>query len=228
MKTPERTAVEAVARHVGATGWEERGGSGPAAYLTIGAKKVAVGVTALRINVDSRPPRLRFDKVVLRLVGDLRDALSDAVPEGQALIVTVTAPIRLPGRTAEALETTIRKRLARRPARIEIADTVCGNQVRVRLVKGMPGARVAGFVHNPDVDGSVLLDLAQALLQQIGAAAAWRAPKPAPGDRWLVLAGDSGLPVETCRRVWAELAVPTGFEKILIVSADGRVDTLAG
>jgi hypothetical protein len=35
--------------------------------------------------------RLRFDKVVVRLVGRLKTALADRVPDGEALIFTCTA-----------------------------------------------------------------------------------------------------------------------------------------
>jgi hypothetical protein len=52
--------------------------------------------------------RLRFDKVALRLVGRLKAALASAVPEGQTVIFTISAPIRLPGKTVEALETMMR------------------------------------------------------------------------------------------------------------------------
>ena len=41
--------------------------------------------------------RLRFDKVMVRLAGQLKAALGGSVPDGEAVIFTVTAPIKLPG-----------------------------------------------------------------------------------------------------------------------------------
>ncbi len=38
--------------------------------------------------------RLRFDGVVLRLVGGRQAALANVVPDGEAVIFTITAPIR--------------------------------------------------------------------------------------------------------------------------------------
>jgi hypothetical protein len=52
--------------------------------------------------------RLRLDKVVLRVVGGLQAALADVVPDEVAVIFTVTAPIRLPAKTAAFLESLVR------------------------------------------------------------------------------------------------------------------------
>jgi hypothetical protein len=225
--------MDSVARHFSAT-WEEGGGS-PAACLTVGGRRIAVEVAAIRRRAadpdGAARPRLRFDRVVLRLVGDLQAALSDAVPDGQAVVVTVTAPIRLPGKTADALTSMIRDRLARRPARIEVADTICGNRVRIRLVKGAPAgtSKLIGFVHNPDTDPDVLLDVTQSLLQHIGTAAGRPAPGKFVGDRWLVVADEDGLPnIGTYRHVYAQLAISTDFKKMLLVLPGGRVEVLTG
>jgi len=227
----ERAAVEAVAGHVGAA-WEEGRGASPAVSFAVGGKRIAVEVAAINGEAGATKMRLRFDKVVLRLVGGLRDALSEAVPDGQAVIVTVTAPIRLPGKTAEALEATIRERLARRSFGAEVKDTIHGNRVRVRRVKGVTGERpkVIGFVHNPDCDPDILMRLTQSLLQHPGTSAGG---EPGRGkvrsDRWLVVADAGGLPyVETYRHVCSQLSLTTEFQKILLVLAGGRVETLAG
>ena len=174
---------------------------------------------------------MRFDKVALRLVGGLQAALSASVPDGAAVVLTVTAPIRLAAKTAAALESNIRDRLARRPARVELRDTICGNQIRVRLVKGVSRRtpKVIGFVHNPDCDGDVLLAVTQSLLQHIGAAAEKRPPAKFTGERWLVLADADGLaPIETYRQVYSQVNTSTGFEKILMVLPGARVEPLTG
>lgn len=106
--------------------------------------------------------RLRFDKVALRLIGGLRSALAEIVPDDQTVIVTLTAPIRLPSRTAAAIEGLVRDGLPDKDVRRMIHN----NQVRLRRVAGvapeMP--RVIGFVHNPESDAGLILTLAKARL----------------------------------------------------------------
>ena len=106
--------------------------------------------------------RLRFDKAVVRLVGRLKAALAGIVPEDQTIIFTVSAPIRLPAKTAAALESVVRGGL---PGS-ELRSIVHGNQVQVRRVTGVPSAmpRVVGFVHNPESDAGLILDLARSRL----------------------------------------------------------------
>lgn len=226
-----QAAIEAVAGHFSAT-WEKADGDRPDAYCTFAGKRIAVDVATIKEKLTERAkPRLRFDKGVLRLVGGLKAALSEFVPDGMAVVLTVTAPIRLRAKTAAALESRIRDHLAHRSSRVEIRDTICGNQIRIRFVKGVSGqaSKVMGFVHNPDSDPEILLNLTQSLLLHIGAAADKRPPKKFTGDRWLVVAGEDGIPyIETYRHVHSQLGISTDFRKILVVLAGGRVETLAG
>jgi hypothetical protein len=121
--------------------------------------------------------RLRFDRVALRFVDDVRAALYAAVPDGKTLVFTIAAPIRLASKTAAALEAKVRGALARANARIDLTETIHGNEICVRLLRGANGARAIGFVHNPDGDPDVLFDMTQAYLEQIDAAARSGAPK---------------------------------------------------
>jgi hypothetical protein len=176
----ERAALEAVARHFSAT-WE-KGEAPPDAYLTIARKRIAVEVTTTKQRIAGRggltKPRLRFDRVALRVIRRLQAALSASVPDGTTLILTITAPIRVPSKTAAALEDDIRTYLERKSARGEAKYTIHGNQIRVRLVNG--GSRrttkVIGFVHNPDSDPDGLFDITLALIERIGAKARNGAP----------------------------------------------------
>jgi hypothetical protein len=227
----ERAALEAVARHFSAT-WE-KGEAPPDAYLTIARKRIAVEVTTIKIADRGGPtkPRLRFDRVALRFVRRLQETLSASVPDGRTLILTITAPIRVPAKTAAALEDNIRTYLARQSARREAKDTIHGNQIRVRLVKdeSRRTTKVIGFVHNSDSDPDVLFDLALALIERVGAKARKGAPARSAGDRWLVLAEDDQFShMEPHRHVYSQLSIPTDFKKILMVLADGRIETLTG
>lgn len=106
--------------------------------------------------------RLRFDRVAVRVIGGLKGALAEIVPEDQTVIFTLTAPIRLPSRTAAAIEGLVRDGLPDG----EVRHTIHDNQVRLHRVAGVPTEmpRVIGFVHNPESDASLILTLARARL----------------------------------------------------------------
>ena len=130
LRKHERAALEAVARHFSAT-WE-KGEDPPDAYLTIARKRVAVEVTTIKQRIADRggltTPHLRFDKVALGLVRRLQARLCESVPDGKTVILTITAPIRVPAKTTAALEDKIRTYLSRRSAPMEDRDTIHGNQ----------------------------------------------------------------------------------------------------
>jgi len=219
-------AIEAVAKHF-STNWVQGKGP-PDAYLEIGGKRVAVEVAALtRQLVGSSKPRLRFDKVVLRLVKTLQANLSAVVPEGSTVILTVTAPILLPAKTAAAIEEQVRGWLTHRSARVERQTTIHGNLIRVRIVKNISNyaQKVLGFVHNPDSNPEVILDLAHALVELIGIAADRHASARFAGQRWLVLAiEDSPTNFELYRQVCSQIMMPIAFKKVLMAHAGGRVE----
>ena len=115
---------------------------------------------------DPQRPRLRFDKVALRFFSEVGQNLSESVPDDKTALLTITAPIRLPSKTAEELEYRIRTILASGSAKSELSAVLQGNYVRGRIVNSrieMP--RVVGFVHNPDAGAAeVLLDVMQSVL----------------------------------------------------------------
>ena len=106
-------------------------------------------------------PRLRFDRVAQRVVRDLQATLSGAVSRNAALIVTVTAPIRLPAKTVAELGRQLAGPLAR-----DFDKVICGNRVRARIVRRrVPGApKVLVFIHNPDPPPEGLFKFAEDLL----------------------------------------------------------------
>jgi hypothetical protein len=225
----EQAAIELVARRFSAT-WEEADGRSPDAYLTIAGKRIAVNVTAIQPGIaEWTRPHLRFDRVALGLVRRLRAGLSEVVPDGEAVVLTVTAPIRLPAKTIAALENQVKAGLALQPPQVEIKAAICGNQVRARLLKGGGGRmpKIVGFVHNPESDAELLLGLTQRMLQTIGAAADRPPPAVFIGDRWLVVANEDGpAHIETYRQIYSQLSMSTDFNEVLMVLAGGRVESL--
>jgi len=131
---------------------------------------------------------LRFDRVVLRVVGLLQTTLAEVVPEGQAVLFTVTAPIRRPAKTAAALESLVRRGLSGG----EVRDTIHGNEVRLRRVTGVPAPkpRVLGFVHNPESDSGLLLDLAESRLLAVTARSAASSVGTKKDRKWSKAIGD--------------------------------------
>jgi len=106
-------------------------------------------------------PRLRFDRVAQRVVRDLQATLGGAVSRNAALIVTVTAPIRLPAKTVAELGRRLAGPLAR-----DFDKIICGNRVRARIVRRcVPRApKVVVFIHNPEPPPDGLLRFAEELL----------------------------------------------------------------
>jgi hypothetical protein len=107
--------------------------------------------------------RLRFDRVAVRLRDSVKAKLANTVPEDQTVVIAVTAPVRLPARTAESLESLV---LSGLPGG-ELHTIVHGNRILLRRVcgvaPGMPGVLV--FVHNPASGAADILELAEARLR---------------------------------------------------------------
>jgi hypothetical protein len=184
------------------------------AYVKIAGQRVAIDVITLR---GVQVPRLRFDRVALGLVRRLQAPLSRSVPDGNTVIVTITAPIRQDSKTGAALEDRIRRLLAAR--RTELTATIYGNRIRVHVLKG-GGSRTSkliGFVHNPKPDPSLLFDVTRSVLARIGSN-----KRPAGRDRWLIITHQDGLaPFETVRQVCLAIRARRVFKRILLAGSEG-------
>jgi len=111
---------------------------------------------------------LRFDRVVQRVLGDLRSFAETRTNPDQTVLVTISAPIRFPAKTVDELTRSISALLATGNPREDRTATLHGNAVRLRLVEHPPTLvpRLIGFVHNPDSAPQVLLDMAERWLRQ--------------------------------------------------------------
>jgi hypothetical protein len=226
----ERTAIEAVARRFSAT-WE-KGSDPPDAYITLAGKRVAVDITTLKRRATGQSntdkPRLRFDKVATRLIEGLQATLGKTVPDGMTVLVTITAPIRLPSKTAAALEDKIQTLLGRGSPGRDEKDTIHGNRVQIRLLRDESelAPKMIGFVHNSDSDPLLLLNMTRELLEVISAEAGRWATRLA-GDRWLVVISAGGIScLEADRYISSQVRLTTDFKKILMVFGEGRVEVL--
>ncbi len=224
--------MEAVARRFSAT-WE-KGSDPPDAVITVAGKRVAVDITTLKRGStgqgNAAKPRLRFDKVATRLVERLQATFGETVPDGITVLLTITAPIRLPSKTAASLEDKIPTLLGRGSSGRDVIDTIHGNRVRIRLLRNESerAPRMIAFVHNSDSDPRLFFNVTRELLELISAEAGRRAPRLA-GDRWLVVISAGAIScLEAYRYIYSQLRMATDFMKILMVFGDGRVGMLTG
>src|SRR5438876_8909863 len=232
LKKQEGTAIEAVARRFSAT--LEKGSDPPDAYLMVAGKRVAVDLITLKRRGTGQPnaakPRLRFDNVATRFIERLQATLGETVPDGMTVLLSITAPIRLPSKTAASLEDKIQTLLGRGSPGRDEKETVHGNRVQIRLLRDEAerAPKMIGFVHNSDSDPLLLLNMTRELLELISAEAGRRAQRLA-GDRWLVVISAAGLScLEAYRYIYSQLRPATDFKKTLVVFGDGHVGMLTG
>jgi hypothetical protein len=229
----ERTAIEAVARQFSAT-WEE-GSATSDAHISVAGKRVAVDIKIINRRGtgrgDADKPGLRFDKVATWLIQRLQTALGEIVPHGMTVFLTITAPIRLPSKTAAALEDKIQTLLGRGWLGQDEKDTIHGNRVHIRLLKGESerAPKMIGFVHNPDSDPLLFLNMTRELLELVDADQAGRPVPGLAGDRWLVVISAGRIScLEAYRYIYSQLPMAADYEKILMVFGDWRVGVLMG
>lgn len=219
----QRAAIEAVARQFSAAWSSDASDS----HLIVGGKRIAAEIVTLKprdASASAAKPHLRFDKVAIRLVQDVRSALDRDLPDGTTALLSVTAPIRLPSKTAALLKDKIRTLLQRRSPGGDQSNLVHGNHTRIQIVKHPRNAapNLIGFVHNPDTDPVLLFNMTRELLELPHTVT--HEPR---GNRWLVVAGARD---RTCfdayRYIYSQLQRDPGYEKALIVSVDGDIGIL--
>jgi hypothetical protein len=160
----------------------------------------------------------------------LNAALCEPVPDGMTVLLTITAPIRLAAKTAALLEDKIRTLLGLGLPRLNGKETINGNFVQIRFVRGKSelAPKLIGFVHNSDSDPLLLLNMASEFLEQISTGAGWQ-NRGLADDRWLVVISARGIScLEAYRHIYSQLRMATDFKRIFVVFGDGGVGELTG
>jgi hypothetical protein len=105
---------------------------------------------------------LRFDRVVVRILGDIRQSIEQHVPKNLIVIMTITAPIKHPTKTADDVAKEIKDYLKSDIQKQDSILTVFENNIQLRVAQSSPkqSEKFIGLVHNPDIDATMLLDLA--------------------------------------------------------------------
>ncbi|MGH6985999.1 MAG: hypothetical protein ACRED9_04060 [Caulobacteraceae bacterium] len=209
------------------SGWWEAGEGPPDAWLTISGRRVAIEILGVESAVLAKA-RLRFDKVALRLLAGFRKAALAEDSTGVWAFLSCTAPIRLPARTAQAIEERLRKCLGHAGAKFDLAEMIHGNEVRLRLLEARGASQAVGFIHNTGIDPGSLFDLAQALLGKIEPMTRKGVSATPAGERWLLLAAEGARrPLEACRAVLSQVCLPAELTTVAIGLDGGRLEILA-
>lgn len=109
---------------------------------------------------------LRYDKVAVRLLSNLRNSIHNNIPQKTTVLLAITAPIKLPLKTEFELCEQIRDILNADIRYKGGPSTIFQNKIFFRIVNVpiIQTVRFVGFVHNPEQDPNQLLDLATAWL----------------------------------------------------------------
>jgi hypothetical protein len=166
--------------------------------------------------------------VALEFVSRVRAALQGQVADDRTIVVTLTAPIRLASKTAAALASRILSRVPGRATAGRSMHRIHGNRIQIWMLQGgsRMTSKLVGFVHNPDADPRILVEVTRALLAGMGPQR--RAPARRCGARWLLIENqDDLLPIDTYRNVCQQLRLGTAFERLLVTLPDGRIERLS-
>lgn len=227
----EKFALDAVAKHFSTT-WQSGDGP-PHGSMTLGGGQVTLDVAVLTQHLEEKragKARLREDKVARRVLSDIENALRAYMPDGQTLVFTLGAPIKVPKLLVTTLTNTVLAYLASGAAEADEHETILGNRVRFRLLSNTSKwkTRVIGFVFSGDPELGFLATALRSLHAAIAAKAKARRPQGSAGERWLVLSNAHWIADgKTYRQAYSQMSPSHDFGKILMVLEDGRVESLA-
>ncbi len=111
---------------------------------------------------------LRFDRVATRVINDLHEFADDEVPRGSTILVTITAPIRLPSKTTSELCSSVNAIQSGATVRRDKQVSINGNGCRLRVVRhSNPSApKLLGAVHNLTSDPRIILEILEEWLRE--------------------------------------------------------------
>ena len=113
---------------------------------------------------------LRFDRVAVRVLDRLQRNADSEMRTAVSVALTLTAPVRSPGKTATALQQEIGALLQTSAPGDGRRVELYGNRAELRLVTRVSARlpSLLGFIHNPDVDAATILALAERWLRSGG------------------------------------------------------------
>lgn len=204
----------------------------PDAYLMMNNREIAVEIsTLMESRPDGRGGAVPWASDVMspaRLVDELKEELTDEIPDGRGVILVCKYPFLNKRAVKGPLKTRIRDLLSH-PSAQRIRETFSGNEIEISISNS--GAKdVAGVIVRSSLPINDILTTAWCILEERIAAKA-ETCRPLKFDHSIWLALRNGYPladVERYLRAMRMFSVDHPFEKILLVSRDGSVDELFG
>ena len=206
----------------------DRRGDDDRLEVIVDGHPMAITLHALRRTArerDRRAPRLRFDRVVLRVCDELRTAAGRLLPSGSLAFVTLQAPIRQASKTVSSIETTLRAQAAGKPTGQTRASAAFGNRIRVGLLPAPHSARsrLVCLVYTAGADPAGLLAMTRDLL------ALMQLPARRSATGWLVVTTpEMSQLLPAYRQILAQLAIRVPYRAVLMVFGDGKTGRLLG
>lgn len=232
LRHDEKFVIERVAETFGGR-WEE-GENPPDAYLLMGDRKIAVEISTLVQLVADRGGRLASrhsqDNPALKLTKSLNESLGPLFPGSRAVIVTFFTPIRNFRKFGAALTAELQKVIAMEATPQEPLDFVSGADsamIHVHDEWTLGNSRVAGAVFNRRSSADILANALQSLHERLASKSAW-SKAVRHGESWLALLNvyDPLADADTYRQAMPRVNVEHMFDRIVVVSTHGSVDTI--
>ena len=232
LRDDEQYVIERLVESFGGR-WIE-GENPPDAYLLIGERRISVEISTLVQLVAGRGgrpvSRMSQDAVPLRLTRSLSESLGPFFRGTRAVVVTFFAPIKNVQKFHVGLAAELERITAMKATPEEPLDFVSGSDLAVINVhdEWTPGhSRVAGAVLNRQSSADILANATQSLYERLSSKSAW-SKAVQESESWLALlnAYDPLADADTYRQAMQEVNVEHNFDRILVVSGHGSVDTI--
>lgn len=232
LKPDEEFVIRALAAEL-AGEWSP-GEDPPDAYLTMDQKTVAVEISTLTQHVTSARSGMRSrhteDSAALRLADELDEELRQTIPQGRVVVLTLRAPIAKVRPTRNALRARIADLIANATDQeFQLEESILGNCVGISISSydGPDEKKVVAAVVNNNSDPRIAMNARRILEDRITTKTKKCNALPFDGPVWLALFNDYFLADDaTYRHALTQIPHAHPFERILLISGNGSVETL--
>jgi hypothetical protein len=230
MHQEERFVIESVATAY--SGDWKPGADPPDAFLMIADRTIAVEISTLTQHVtDDQGTRSRLcdDIPATRLAKQLDAELKTTVPHGKFVTLALSSPILELRKTKAKLTNEITSLLSGNAELSCRKVSICGNDIEICLSKSPEsgGKKIGAVIRNRPSDRNILRNAWYLLEDRIKAKAEKCGHLNFSGSIWLALLNHYfHADADEYRDALKSISVEHPFEKILLVSGDGSVDTL--
>jgi hypothetical protein len=228
MRQDEKFVIESIATAY--SGDWKPGEDPPDAYLIVADRPVAVEISTLTQHVtDDRGtrPRLSDDIAASRLPKTLNADLKSAVPDGKCVTLVLSSPILEYNKTRAELKKEIILVLSDNVS--ERKTSIRGNQIEIYLSEsaGSTGKKIGTVIRNRASSPNILTNARYILEDRIKRKMEMCEQLMFAGPIWLALLNHYFLAdLDTYKHALQSIPAEHPFEKILLVSESGSVDTL--